>query len=32
VGANLAVLDALNAERKTPIETRRNKFLNNAYA
>ncbi len=28
-GANLAALDALNAERKTPIKIRQNKYLNN---
>lgn len=28
-GANLAVLDALNAQRKTPIKIRQNKYLNN---
>jgi putative transposase len=28
-GANLAALDALNAERGTPIKVRRNKYLNN---
>ncbi|CAB3810866.1 IS6 family transposase ISBmu21 [Paraburkholderia fynbosensis] len=28
-GANLAALDALNAERETPIKIRQNKHLNN---
>src|SRR6516165_2630358 len=28
-GANLAALDALNAERETPIKIRQNKYLNN---
>jgi transposase-like protein len=28
-GANLAALNALNAERKTPIKIRQNKYLNN---
>lgn len=28
-GANLAALDALNAERKIPIKIRQNKYLNN---
>jgi transposase-like protein len=28
-GANLAALEALNAERSTPIKVRRNKYLNN---
>ena len=28
-GANLAALDALNAERQTPIKIRQNKYLNN---
>jgi putative transposase len=28
-GANLAALDALNAERETPIRIRQNKYLNN---
>lgn len=28
-GANLAVLEALNAERSTPIKVRQNKYLNN---
>ena len=28
-GANLAALDALNAERSTPIKVRQNKYLNN---
>ena len=28
-GANLAALDALNAERDTPIKIRQNKYLNN---
>ncbi|MFL9937634.1 DDE-type integrase/transposase/recombinase, partial [Paraburkholderia sp. RL18-103-BIB-C] len=28
-GANLAALEAINAERKTPIRIRQNKYLNN---
>jgi len=28
-GANLAALEALNAERSTPIKVRQNKYLNN---
>lgn len=28
-GANLAALDAINAERETPIKIRQNKYLNN---
>ncbi|MBB5445140.1 transposase-like protein [Paraburkholderia sp. WSM4177] len=28
-GANLAALEALNVERKTPIKVRQNKYLNN---
>ena len=30
-GANLAALDALNAERETPIKIRQNKYLNNVF-
>ncbi|MDB5781091.1 MAG: transposase, partial [Caballeronia mineralivorans] len=28
-GANLAALEAINAERETPIKIRQNKYLNN---